>query len=108
MNTGSGGALDFLKLRVSYSELGDDTAEGLDGFDYLTGYDLVTNDNGVAQPYILDDNQAVPTIRTRGLVNPFLTWEEMTVYNIGLEAILWNGKLSLGNRIVLQKARRNY
>ena len=103
MNSGSGGALDFLKLRVSYSELGDDTANGLNGFDYLTGYDLVTNDNGVAQPYILNDNQAVPTIRNRGLVNPLLTWEEMTVYNIGLEAILWNGKLSLETELFYRR-----
>ena len=103
MNAIKGGALDFLKVRASYSELGDDTAEGLDGFDYLTGYDLVTNDNGVAQPYILGDNQAVPTIRTRGLVNPLLTWEEMTVYNIGVEAVLWKGKLSVETELFYRK-----
>ena len=103
MSKAVGGALDFLKLRVSYSELGDDTADGLDGFDYLTGYDLVTNDNGVAQPYILGDNQAVPTIRTRGLVNPLLTWEEMTVYNIGVEAVLWKGRLSIETELFYRK-----
>ncbi|MEL6652384.1 MAG: SusC/RagA family TonB-linked outer membrane protein, partial [Bacteroidota bacterium] len=81
-----GGALDFLKLRASYSQLGDDTANGLNGFDYLTGYAL-------QNPIILDDNIAYPTIRTRGLVNPLLTWENMTVYNIGFEARFWSGKL---------------
>ena len=81
------GALDFLKLRLSYSQLGDDTANGLNGFDYLTGY-------GLQDPLILGDNVSAPAIRTRGLVNPLLTWEEMTVYNVGLEASAWEGKLS--------------
>lgn len=96
MNMGSGGALDFLKLRASYSQLGDDTANGLNGFDYLTGYEL-------QNPIILDDGTAFPTIRTRGLVNRLLTWEEMTVYNIGVEAVLWNGKLSLEAELFYRK-----
>ena len=96
MNMGSGGALDFLKLRASFSQLGDDTANGLNGFDYLTGYEL-------QNPIILDDGTAFPTIRTRGLVNRLLTWEEMTVYNVGLEAVLWNGKLSLEAELFYRK-----
>lgn len=91
-----GAALDFLKIRLSYSQLGDDTANGLNGFDYLTGYELQS-------PFILDDGVAAPTIRTRGLVNPLLTWEEMTVYNIGFEARLWNGKLSLETELFYRK-----
>ena len=90
------GALDFLKLRVSYSQLGDDTANGLNGFDYLTGYALQS-------PIILNDGTAFPTIRTRGLVNPLLTWEEMTVYNVGFEARFWNGKLSLETELFYRK-----
>ncbi|MEO1214241.1 MAG: TonB-dependent receptor [Bacteroidota bacterium] len=92
----SGGALDFLKMRVSYSQLGDDTANGLNGFDYLTGYSLQS-------PIILGDGTAFPTIRTRGLVNPLLTWEEMTVYNLGFEARFWSGKLSLETEIFYRK-----
>ncbi len=102
LNIGSG-VLDFLKLRLSYSELGDDTARGLNGFDYLPGYDLVTDDNGNTQPYILGDGISEPTIRTRGLVNALLTWEEMTVYNIGIEARLWNGRLSLETELFYRK-----
>ena len=90
------GALDFLKLRASFSQLGDDTANGLNGFDYLTGYALQS-------PIILNDGTAFPTIRTRGLVNPLLTWEEMTVYNIGLETRFWNGKLSLEAELFYRK-----
>ena len=91
-----GGALDFMKVRASYSELGDDTANGLNGFDYLTGYAL-------QNPIILGSGVAEPTIRTRGLVNPLLTWEEMTVYNLGLEVSLWQGKLSFETELFYRK-----
>ncbi|MEM1121292.1 MAG: TonB-dependent receptor [Bacteroidota bacterium] len=90
------GALDFLKLRTSFSQLGDDTAVGLNGFDYLTGFEL-------QNPIILGDDIAEPTIRTRGLVNPLLTWEEMTVYNVGVEASFWDGKLSLETELFYRK-----
>ncbi len=93
---GKGGAFDFLKLRASYSQLGDDTANGLNGFDYLTGY-------GLQSPIILGDGTAFPSIRTRGLVNALLTWEEMTVYNIGLETRLWKGKISLETELFYRK-----
>ncbi|MEM0992414.1 MAG: TonB-dependent receptor [Bacteroidota bacterium] len=83
----SSGALDFLKLRASYSQLGDDSANGLAGFDYLTGYTL----NGI---YLLGNSEGQPRITTLGLVNPFLTWEEITMYNLGLEATFFDGRLS--------------
>jgi len=92
----NGGALDFLKVRASYSQLGDDTANGLNGFDYLTGYAL-------QNPIILEDGIAFPTIRTRGLVNPLLTWEEMTVYNVGFEARFWSGKLILETELFYRR-----
>lgn len=83
------GAINFLKLRGSYSRLGDDTADGLNGYDYLTGYDLLGN------PYILSGSTGQPRIRTRGLVNPFLTWEILTLTNFGVEANLFDGKLGV-------------
>ncbi|MFY0653505.1 MAG: TonB-dependent receptor [Cyclobacteriaceae bacterium] len=79
--------LDNLKVRASYSKLGDDTAGGLSGFDYLTGYGL----QGI---YLYGDNVAQPAIRTFGLVNPALTWETMTMYNFGVEASFLEGRLS--------------
>lgn len=82
------GVLEFFKVRASYSRLGDDTANGLAGFDYLTGYDL----SGI---YLFGQNQGNPTIRTRGLVNPLLTWEKMTTYNLGFEATFLSGRLNL-------------
>ncbi|MEO0732003.1 MAG: TonB-dependent receptor [Bacteroidota bacterium] len=84
----AGSFFDFLKLRASYSKLGDDSAAGLSGFDYLTGFDL----NGI---YLFGDSEGAPRIRTRGLVNPLLTWEELTQYNLGVEATFLDGRLSL-------------
>lgn len=81
-------SIDFLKVRASYSRLGDDTANGLNGYDYLTGYDL----NGI---YLLGDSEGQPRIQTRGLVNALLTWEILTMTNIGLEATLFDGKLGV-------------
>ena len=85
-----------MKLRASFSQLGDDTANGLNGFDYITGYSLES-------PIILEDGTAFPTIRTRGLVNPLLTWEEMTVYNLGIETRFWGGKLTLETELFYRK-----
>ncbi len=78
---------DRLKIRASYSQLGDDSADGLDGFDYLSGY----SQGGV---YILGNNAAQPRIATLGLANPALTWEEITLYNFGVEASFLEGRLT--------------
>ncbi len=88
---GTSNVIDRLKLRASYSQLGDDTANGLSGFDYLTGYAQVNS----GKPYILGNNSAQPQIQTLGLVNPLLTWEEITLYNIGFEVAFLQGKLDL-------------
>ncbi|MDN5202130.1 TonB-dependent receptor [Fulvivirgaceae bacterium BMA10] len=85
------GIVDNLKIRLSYSQLGDDTADGLSGFDYLTGYTQVRE----GDPYLLGNNEVQPRIGTLGLVNPALTWEEITLYNFGLEASFLEGKLQL-------------
>jgi len=82
-------AIDFLKVRASYSRLGDDSANGLNGYDYITGYDLQDS------PYLLGESEGQPRIRTRGLVNPALTWEILTMINFGLEATLFDGKLGV-------------
>jgi TonB-linked SusC/RagA family outer membrane protein len=77
---------DNLKIRASYSQLGDDSANGLNGFDYLTGYEQ----GGI---YILGNNASQPRIRTLGLANQALTWEEITLYNFGIEASFLEGRL---------------
>ena len=75
-----------LKLRASYSQLGDDTANGINGFDYLAGYQSQSF-------YLFGLNNAETTIRTLGETNPFLSWEIMTMYNFGIESSFLNGRL---------------
>ena len=75
-----------LKIRTSFSQLGDDSANGIAGFDYLTGYETISS-------YLFGNNDAETTIRTLGEVNPFLTWEIMTMYNFGIEASFLQGRL---------------
>lgn len=72
------------KLRLSYGQSGND---GTSQFSYLTGFEI-DNNNG----YILG-NINNTTISTTGLPNPFITWENITNYNIGLDLTLFKGKL---------------
>ncbi|GAA3575082.1 TonB-dependent receptor [Snuella lapsa] len=90
--------IDHLKLRLSYSESGDARASGLSGFDYLTGY-------GLSGTYLFDGS-TYQGIRTLGLVNPDLTWEEATSYNVGLEANFFNNRLQF-EADVFYRDRRN-
>ena len=87
-----------LKLRTSYSQLGDDSANGISGFDYLTGYETNTI-------YLFGDNISETTIRTLGEVNPFLTWEKMTMYNLGLEATFFKGQLQVETDFFIEKEK---
>lgn len=86
--------IDRLKFRLSYSQLGDDSADGLNGFDYLSGYQQVSGTGAANGPYLFGDNAAQPRITTLGLANPLLTWEEITLYNFGIEAGFLDGRLS--------------
>ncbi|MDY7395803.1 TonB-dependent receptor [Aureibaculum sp. 2210JD6-5] len=81
----SNNTLNYLKLRLSYSETGDARAPNISGYDYLTGYALSGN-------YLFDGstNQA---IRTLGLVNSDLSWEEAISYNAGIEANFFQNRL---------------
>ena len=76
----------ILKIRTSYTQLGDDSANGITGFDYLSGFEAQST-------YLFDENESQTTIRTIGEVNPFLTWELMTMYNLGFELALWQGRI---------------
>ncbi len=76
-------AVNNLKLRASYGILGNDAVSS---FDYLSGYTISTD-------FYLFGSMPAPIISSAGLANPFVTWETMTIYNVGLDGTLWNGLL---------------
>ena len=83
--------IDNLKLRASYSNLGYDATGN---FQYLSGYEIP---GGFLRPYVdsgyVLDGTPFTTIQTTGLANPNITWEDMTIYNIGLDFSINNGAL---------------
>lgn len=81
-------ALDLLKLRASYGKSGND---GVGNFQYLSGYQLSAFPFGGS--YGFGPGNILPTLVTTGLANPKLTWEEITIYNGGIDFSLWKRKL---------------
>ncbi|WP_162183650.1 TonB-dependent receptor [Wocania ichthyoenteri] len=79
--------LNELKLRLSYSQSGIDSNVGNTTFDYLTGFS-----ESPGNVYILD-GVSVPIIFNAGLVNELLSWEEVTMYNVGLDFSLFKSKV---------------
>lgn len=74
--------VDMLKLRGSISQTGFD---GVSPFQYLSGFRF----SGV---YVLNGAE-VPALTTTGLPNPNITWETMTLSNIGLDFSFLSNKL---------------
>lgn len=66
--------LENLKLRTSFSQTGKDD---VGNFQYLSGYEY-------GLKYLMGTSATQGLVET-GLANPFLTWENMTIYNIGLD-----------------------
>lgn len=74
--------LTNLKLRLSYGRSGNDA---VGSFQYLSGYNF-------ASRYLYGSGME-QGIRSTGLPNPFLTWETMDIYNVGVDFALFNNKL---------------
>lgn len=77
---------DF-KLRASYGLLGDDNVSGYSAFDYMGGY---TYKNGGS---VIDGQYTIGTV-PRGLPVTTLSWIKAEILDIGLDASLYNGKLT--------------
>jgi TonB-linked SusC/RagA family outer membrane protein len=80
--------LDFLKLRASYGESGNDA---VGNFQYLSGYNLSVFPYGGT--YLFGPSNSLPALVSSGLANPDLTWEKITIYNAGIDFSLWKRKL---------------
>ncbi|WP_232834912.1 SusC/RagA family TonB-linked outer membrane protein [Pleomorphovibrio marinus] len=90
--------VDEMKIRLSYTQTGIDANVGNTAFQYLSGF------SELAQVYYLDRANPTTQIRTTGLANPFITWEETTMYNAGMDFGLFQGKL-YGNVDVFYRYR---
>ncbi len=66
--------LENLKIRTSYSQTGKDA---VGNFQYLSGYSY-------GNAYINGSNVSTGLYET-AMANPFLTWETMTISNVGLD-----------------------
>jgi TonB-linked SusC/RagA family outer membrane protein len=87
--------IDNLKLRASFSSTGYD---GIGAFQYLTGYSF-------GNRYIVNNTVRNGLVST-GLANPNITWEEMSIYNIGLDFSLLKNSL-YGEMDVFYRDRSN-
>ncbi len=76
-----------LKLRASYSRLGNDAANG---YAYIEGFDIYRGGNG----YIFNGKYQT-AIRTTGIPNSSITWQLSDLYNIGMDASFFNRKLGV-------------
>ena len=81
-------SLDLLKLRASYGQSGND---GVGNFQYLSGYQISSFPFGGS--YGFGPTNLLPTLVSTGLANPKLTWEEIAIYNAGIDYSLWERKL---------------
>ena len=75
----SSNAINYLKLRGSYGELGNN--RGIGYFPYQAVYSLGWN------------NEGNTGVLLNGIADPFISWEKTASTNIGLDFELFNGKL---------------
>ena len=74
--------IDNLKLRAGVSQTGFDS---VGAFQYLTGYKF--------EGYNVLGGKEVPGLTTTGIANTNISWDTMTLYNVGLDLSVLNNKL---------------
>ncbi|PZX51241.1 TonB-linked SusC/RagA family outer membrane protein [Algoriphagus ratkowskyi] len=79
--------ITFLKLRGSYSRLGND---GANSYDYIDGFEQIRGEAG----YVFNGKYQ-SAIRTLGIPNPRITWQLSDLYNAGIDVNFLNNRLGL-------------
>ncbi len=90
-------SIDYLKLRASYGQMGNDQVffnDNLQEFAFLSTYGF--NEFPI-------DGQVVTTLEETVLANPSFTWERANNFNVGLDGIVLDGKLSFTLEYFLNK-----
>jgi TonB-linked SusC/RagA family outer membrane protein len=88
-------AIDNLKVRASVGQMGYDNVAN---YDYLAGYIIPKYTSGPWNPdknvmYVFGADGAMNGIVATSLANPYLSWEEMTIYNAGIDYSFLNSKI---------------
>ena len=76
------GFIDNLKLRVSHGRSGDDSVAS---FQFLSGYNLTNS-------YFVGTEPLMGIVST-GIANPYLTWMESAISNLGIDFAFFKNKL---------------
>ncbi|SDE47894.1 TonB-linked outer membrane protein, SusC/RagA family [Mucilaginibacter pineti] len=85
--------VDELKLRLSYAQVGDDSALS---YQFLQGYTYpASGSNNQLPPGSVFDGTFVNGVQSKGIANPNLTWQNAKLYNIGIDLQAWKGLLGL-------------
>ncbi|MDR1611051.1 MAG: SusC/RagA family TonB-linked outer membrane protein [Candidatus Symbiothrix sp.] len=85
------GIFNNLKLRASYGKF--PLAGALSEIYFLSGYNYPGRDaSGLPVYFIQGENNPVLVAGDRGIINPDLTWEKVSIANLGIDASFWNGK----------------
>lgn len=78
---------DNLKIRGSWGKIGDET--GLSAFQFLSGYTYPS------KSYVIGTNGSSSGASDKGMPNVNLTWYKSKTFNIGFEASVYRGLLSV-------------
>lgn len=77
--------IDNMKLRLSYTHTGYDS--NASPYQYLTSYEIKSQ-------YAFGDN-LYNTLRSKGLANYNISWEDIHLYNLGYDLDMWRGLLGV-------------
>ncbi|RBL90563.1 SusC/RagA family TonB-linked outer membrane protein [Chitinophaga flava] len=89
------GLVDFLKLRGSWGQLGNDR---VDPYQFLSTYNLVGTDRyGVSHGYSFGgiSPNYYQGLELNVLPNPYFTWEKAVMSNAGFDMQLWDNHISV-------------